>query len=78
MDTMSLALEIAKQNDLKWNSVKIIGAKVLFLLPFDILDDKELLSLFLQQWKLSLFSFLTFWTKIKETKLQSLALPMKI
>jgi hypothetical protein len=51
---------------------------VLFLLPFDILDDKELLSLFLQQWKLSLFSFLTFWTKIKETKLQSLALPMKI
>jgi len=46
MDTMSLALEIAKQNDLKWNSVKIIGAKVLSLLPFDILDDKELLSLY--------------------------------
>jgi len=43
---MSLALEIAKQNDLKWNSVKIIDAKVLFLLPFDILDDKELLSLY--------------------------------
>jgi hypothetical protein len=50
---------------------------VLSLLPFDILDDKELLSLFLQ-WKLSLFSFLTFWTKIKETKSQSLALPIKI
>jgi hypothetical protein len=43
MDTMSLALEIAKQNDLKWNSVKVLS-----LLPFDILDDKELLSLFLQ------------------------------
>jgi len=71
MDTMSLALEIAKQNDLKWNSVKVLS-----LLPFDILDDKELLSLFLQ-WKLSLFSFLTFWTKIKETKSQSLALPIK-
>jgi len=38
---MSLALEIAKQNDLKWNSVKVLS-----LLPFDILDDKELLSLY--------------------------------
>ena len=41
MDTMSLALEIAKQNDLKWNSVKVLS-----LLPFDILDDRIAVFIF--------------------------------